>query len=48
MFDGSEGIIWPMWMVLSLSKGWGLNKNQPHLLKTYKPKFPSAQAISLN
>jgi hypothetical protein len=26
MFDGSEGIIWPMWMVLSLSRGWGLNK----------------------
>jgi hypothetical protein len=20
MFDGSEGIIWPMWMVLSLSR----------------------------
>jgi hypothetical protein len=47
--DGSERIIWSMWIMLSWICSWGFNKNQPSyllLLNYSKPKSSSAPAIS--
>jgi hypothetical protein len=45
-FDGSKGIIWSMWMVLSHCKGLGLEQESATFAQLPSPKSSSAQAIS--
>jgi hypothetical protein len=45
IIDGSERIIWSMWIMLSWIGSLGLDKNQPHC-PTVEPKSSLAPAIS--
>jgi hypothetical protein len=47
IIDGSERIIWPMWIMLSWNCGLGMDQNlATFALNYFAPKSSSAPAIS--